>query len=266
MNHPATSSLKRFVPAVLVLALSASPALALPRGQGGGGASGTTRQPTASQGARKALEEAQAQLKLANDARTRARMRVEVAMKSSRPEWQAAQKEHDKAAADLATAQRQSEAKLKTSAEYKAAVKAWTDADTKYKALEQDPKGNQSEMEALHQQRTAQVLVMRKLQADAAANDPKLIDAKARLAEAKAKVDSFKSDVDAAAQSDPEYVATFQQVTAAEQQVATARQALVDAQKADGAARAAEAKARAEAAKAKAKSKSSGGPSGAGGY
>src|SRR5687768_16887596 len=112
MNHPAMSSLKLSAAAFLVLALAAAPAaLAIPRGAGGSGGSGAgPRQPTASAGARKTVDDAMAQLKYANDVKSRARMRVELSMKSSRPEWQAAQKEHDKAVADLATATRAVEA------------------------------------------------------------------------------------------------------------------------------------------------------------
>jgi hypothetical protein len=256
MTHRANLSLKRSAAALLALTLAATPALALPRSQG-------TRQPTAAQSAAEALKQAEAQLKLAQDYRGKARLRVEAAMKSTRPDWLAATKEHDKAAADVKAAERAVDAKLKTRADYKAAANAWTAADTKYKALEQDPKGNQDQLEALHQERTKQVLVMRELAKQATDNDPKLIDAKARLAEAKAKVDAFKSEVDLVAMSDPEYLAAQQQVTAAEQQVMTARQQLAEARKSDGAARAAEMAAKREAAKAK---RSSGSASGGGGY
>ncbi len=268
MNQTATLSLKRSAAAFLVLALAATPAvLAIPRGPAGAGGSGAgPRQPTASAGARKVVDEAMAQLKYANDVKTRARLRVELAMKGSRPEWQAAQKEHEKADADLKAAVRAVELKLKTNPQYKAASAAWSAADTKYRALEQDAKANQDEMEALHQQRLAQVLVMRKLQQEAMENDPKVIDGKARLAESKAKVDSFKAEVDTAARSDPEYMAAEQQVVAAEQQVLAARQALAQAAQTDAAAAKAAREAKAAEAKAKRASSGSGGsPRGSGG-
>jgi hypothetical protein len=264
MNQRATPSLKRSAAAFLVLALAAAPAaLAIPRGAGGTGGTGAgPRQPTASQGARKVVDDAMAQLKYANELKSRARMRVELAMKSSRPEWQAAQKEHDKADADLKAAIRAVELKLRTNPEYKAASTAWTTADTKYRALEQDAKANQAEMESLHQQRLAQVLVKRKLEQEAMENDPKVIDCKARLAEAKTKLDSYKTEVDAVARSDPEYMTAEQQVLAAEQQVLAARQGLAQAAKSDREAAAAASKAKAEEAKAKSKSGSGSGKTG----
>jgi len=250
-----------------VLALAAAPAaLAIPRGPAGAGGTGVgPRQPTAAQGARKTVDDAMAQLKYANDLKTRARQRVELAMKNSRPEWQAAQKEYDKAVAEQKAAEKALELKLKTNPEYKAALAAWTTADTKYRTLEQDPKANQAEMETLHQQRLTQVLAMRKIHEDATANDPKVIDAKARVAEAKTKLDSYKSEVDAAARSDPEYMAAEQQVLAAEQQVQAARQALAAAAKADRDAALAAQKQKAEEAKQKRASSGSGSPRGAGG-
>lgn len=255
MNHRANSSLKTSAVALLALALAAAPAVGVPPFEG-------TRQPTASQGAAAALKAADAQLKFANDAKARARLRIEVAMRSARPEWQTAQKAHDKAASDLATATRATESKLRTRPDYKTLSAAKEATDVKYRQLSEDPAGKEAELDAVYRERTKYVLALRKMEADALANDPKVIDAKARLAEAKAKVDSFKSEVEAAALSDPEYVASLQQVTAAEQQVQAARLALAEARKADSAARVAAAKARAEAAKAKTKSGTSGGPTG----
>ena len=256
MNQRTTLTFKRSAAAFLSLALAAAPAaMALPRSQG-------ARQPTASQTARKVEQDALAQLKLANDNLAKARMRVEVAIKSARPDWQSAQKDHDKAKVDLDTATRAALSKLKTRADYKAASTAKDATDAKYRQLTEDPKGNQAELETLAQQRAAHVVTMKKMEGEALENDPKVIDAKARLAEAKAKVDSFKSEVDLAARSDPEYVAAEQQVQVVQQQVATARQQVADAMKADGAARAAESKARAEAAKAKSKGSGGGGNTG----
>ena len=255
MNHRFAAILKHSAAAFLAMTLAAAPAMALPRSQQG------TRQPTASQGAAASLKDAEAQWKLANDAKARARMRVENALKATRPDWQAAVKEHDKAALDVKSAERANDSKLKARPDYKAALAAWTAADTKYKSLEADFKANQTELEALHQERTKQVLVMRDLAKQATDNDPKLIDAKARVAEAKAKVDAYKAEVELAAQSDPEYAAAQQQVMAAEQQVVSARQALAEARKADTLAKAAAQKQRAEEAKQK---RSSGSGSGSG--
>lgn len=255
MNHRAASTVKRSAAAFLAMTLAAAPAMALPRSQQG------TRQQTASQSAAATLKDAEAQLKLANDAKARARLRVENALKAARPEWQAAAKQLEKAALDVKSAERAVESKLRARADYKALSASKDAADTKYRQLAEDPAGKEAEMDAVYQERTRTVLALRKMEADAAANDRALIDAKARLAEAKAKVDAFKAEVDLAAQYDPEYSGAQQQVLSAEQQVVTARQALAEARKADSLARAEAAKARAEAAKQK---RSSGGsPSGA---
>ena len=95
MNHRFAATLKHSAAAFLAMTLAAAPAMALPRSQQG------ARQPTASQGAAATLKDAEAQLKLANDAKARARLRVENALKATRPDWQAAVKEHDKAVLDV---------------------------------------------------------------------------------------------------------------------------------------------------------------------
>jgi hypothetical protein len=270
-NQPGSLSLKLFAAGLMAVALAVGPDVAFgsggapaPAGGGGAFAPRTPRGPTASQTARVQLDNATAQLNAANTALNRVRSRVELSFKTL-PEWQAAQKEYDKAKADLDLATKAVMAKLKVRADYKAASTAWATADGKARKLAEDPKANQVELDALAQERAAQVIVLRNLEKEALDNDLKVLEARQRMADAQAKIASFKGQVDAAAAQDPEYQTAWQQVQAAQQQVQAAKQQLIEAQRSDAAAKAAEAKAKADAAKAKSGSRGSSG-GGVGGY
>jgi hypothetical protein len=204
-------------------------------------------------------------LRLIEQALTKARTRVEYAIKNQRPEWLAAQKEFDKAKLELDAATKNVLSKLKSRPDYKATSDAWAAADTKARQLAEDPKANQAELDALAQERAKHVVVLRGMEKEALENDPKVIELKGRMSDAKSKADGFKSEVDFAVRSDPEYLQWEQQYQASYQQVQAARQSLIEAQKQDAAARQAEIKAKAEEAKNRAKS-GSGGGSRSGGY
>ena len=265
INQRLSLKQKLLAAGLLALGVAAGPALAaapIPPSPGGGSPR-TPRTPSASGQARDALSAAKAQLNAANALLNRVRSRVEASFKTL-PEWQAAQKEHDKAKADLDAATKAVMTKLKARADYKAASDGWEAADAKNRKLQAAPGANPAELDVVAAELFAHATTIRNLEKEALENDPKIMEAKARMEEAKTKFDSFKGQVDAAAMSDPEYQQAYQQVQAAQQQVQAAQQQLLEAQRADAAQKQAEAKARAEAAKAK--SRSGGGSGGRSGY
>jgi colicin import membrane protein len=204
-------------------AVVASPSTAQAQYGGGYGTTGPNTQ----------LIEAKRQIQAAEKEVTRIRkdmtnMKTKVQSKyETKDDWEAAKKNLKDAEAANTAARKRVMAKLLTNPAYKAAADKKAKADQQVAALQaQSAKADLKQLTAAQQAQTDSGLTLRKLESDAMDSDPKVAEAKEKLADAKKQWDALQDEVKQALEQDPEYQQAETELQTAQANVTQMKQQL----------------------------------------
>lgn len=192
--------------------------------------------------ARKAIQAAEKDVVRIRQDMVKVKARVQ-SRYETKDEWEEAQKNLKAAQTASDGARRRAMAKLLADPNYKAAKAKLTKADQQLLAAQAAGGSDIRKLEAAQQARIDAGLVIRKLETEAMANDPKVVEAKEKLAEAKQGWEALQDELKQVLEQDPEYQTAQQELEMAQANVLQMRQQLQQQQAQEAAARRAAAQA-----------------------
>ena len=150
----------------------------------------------------------------------------------AKEEWKNTVANHKKAKTDYDNARKAALANVQKSAAYKQALKDKEAVQAKMEALNGKRDADPDAIQKLGSQLAVKALVVKKMETEAATDDPKTLDAKDALDAAEKNMKALEEEVEAALATDPDYAALLTQIEQAETQVAQAKEADIQARKA----------------------------------